>query len=116
MSAGPILLIHAGDAWAGEDGLEWLRVAAALVATGHTVRLVETAPVLDGDDLPDGAGRIVEQLAAFGIEPEPLAPGMLEAARAVLRLGPPGRSGTPSVASVAEVGEAAWCQAGQLVR
>ena len=116
MSAGPILLIHAGDAWSGDDGLEWLRVAAALVATGHTVRLAETSPVLGGDDLPDAAERIVEQLAAFGIEPEPLAPGMLEAARAVLRVGPPGRPGTPPVASVTEAGETAWREAGQLVR
>ena len=85
MSAAPILVIYAAPDWRGADALEFLRVVAALVACGHPVRLEQTAAGLSGDDLPDGAEQILEQLAAFGVVPEPAADDPLDLPRAVLR-------------------------------
>ena len=105
-------MLYAGAAWRGEDALELLRVAAALVACGHPVNLTETGGVLTGDDLPDEAERILDQLAAFGVVPRPFEPRALAACRAVLRLGAAGRSGIPPLA----VGPDAVAEAGQVIR
>ena len=98
MSDRPILVLYAADTWRGEDALELLRVTAALVACGHAVVLRQTAGVLTDDDLPDEAARIVDQLAAFGVVPEPLEAEALHGVRAVLRLGTTDRPGIPPLA------------------
>jgi hypothetical protein len=72
--------------------------------------------VLRGDELPDPAERILEQLAAFGVEPEPHRPALLAEARAVLRLGDADRSGSPPVAAARDADDATLGEAGQLVR
>ena len=108
MSDRPVLVLYAAAVWRGEDALELLRVTAALVACGHVVRLRQTADVLTGADLPDEAERILDQLAAFGVVPEPLGAEELGEARAVLRLGAADRAGIPPLAvgePIAEAGQ-----------
>lgn len=85
MSPAPILAVYAAPAWRGADALEFLRVVAALVACGHPVRLEQTRAGLSGDDLPDEAERILEQLAAFGVTPRTPADEGSGSSRAVLR-------------------------------
>jgi len=116
VSAGPIVVLYAAPVWRGEDALEMLRVAAALVACGHPLRLAETSPVLSGDDLPDEAERILDQLAEFGVVPEPFTPETLAAARSVLRLGAADRSGRPPLASGPDPDPRVVHEAGQFTR
>lgn len=116
MSARPILVVHAAPDGRDEDALELLRVAAALVACGHPVRLMETAPVLTGDDLPDEAERILEQLAAFDVVPEPFDATALGSARSVLRLGAADRTGSPPLAVGGHLTSSVVRDAGQIVR
>jgi hypothetical protein len=106
--ARPILVVYAAPVWRGEGALELLRVCAALVACGHAVRLAQTTDVLTGEDLPDEAERILEQLAAFGVVPEPFESASVAGARAVLRLGAADRAGIPPLAVgrlIAEAGQ-----------
>jgi len=98
-----VVAVYAAPSWRGDDGLEFLRVVAALVACGREVVLLETADVLvSGRDLPDEAERILEHLAAFGVRPETPDEADLAAAvgegASLLRLGDPGRTGTPPLA------------------
>lgn len=106
MSDRPILVLYAADTWRGEDALELLRVTAALVACGHAVALRQTTAVLSDDDLPDEATRILDQLAAFDVVPEPFEPSALRGARAILRLGAASRPGIPPLAVGEELAEA----------
>ena len=85
MSRAPILAVYAAPAWRGADALEFLRVVAALVACDHPVRLEQTREGLTGDDLPDEAERILDQLASFGVTPRAPAEEGSGSSRAVLR-------------------------------
>ena len=106
MTLRPILVLYAADTWRGEDALELLRVTAALVACGHAVEVRETSGVLTGDDLPDEAERLLEQLAAFSVVPGPFEAQALHRARAVLRLGAANRPGIPALAVGASIADA----------
>jgi hypothetical protein len=84
------------------DAVEWLRVVASFVATGHPVRVGEVGDgrrVLGGDDVPADAARWLEQVAPFGVVPAPLDDAGLRAALrgcdAVLRFADARRPGSP---------------------
>jgi hypothetical protein len=91
------------------DAAEWLRVLAAFVASGRSVRLGEIGSgrsVLSRDDLPSEALRCLDQVAPFGVVPTALdATGLREALRGcgvVLRYGDPARAKSPVTAEMTD--------------
>ena len=89
---------------------------AALVACGHAVLLREVEAVLRGEELPDEAERILEQLAALGVSPRRLAARDLESTPSILRLGAPDRRSEPSLLVSNEAAVDALLAAGQVIR
>ena len=86
------------------EALEWLRVIAALVATGDAPRLVEIGQGVGRlalDAVGDETARVLETLASFDVVPEALAPAELVLALAacsrLVRIAAPDRSGQPAL-------------------
>jgi acetylornithine/succinyldiaminopimelate/putrescine aminotransferase len=122
-ATGPVLALWAAPRWREQDGLEFLRILAALVAYGHEVRLVESTAgrgVLAGAELSTEAEAYVDALAASGVVPTTLADEALVTAvrtsKAIVRLAPDDRTGEPALleAGADGVTARAVCQAGQV--
>lgn len=103
----PILAIWTAPRWRERDGLEFLRIVAALVAYERDVRLIECGAgrgVLASDDLSAEAERYLEAIAASGVVPTALDDEELVAAvregAAIVRLGAVDRSGEPALLEV----------------
>jgi hypothetical protein len=87
-----------------EEGVEFLRVLAAMVAVGRSFPLLTLAAgtaALAADDLPETAERYLEAMAELGVRPteadEATLRRAIEGCGALLRLADPARVGLPPV-------------------